>query len=398
MVNVCSSGDRLVSGRFNFQQAGDVSAQLSARGFPVVMSPSGIQVGCDQVSRELAQAGTTSAGMAATSPLASIALGGTGLGGVGASSGASVDAGPPPPPPPPPTFRQEVIRYRDPSPVIATLAKIPGLSVIADTTQPGPLLLAGPASVVAAASAYLHDLDRCPEQIGIEAVVVSSSETADRSRDFGVQVHGGVSRFGSFLPGAAATVSIPALKVYLDGLRESGEFRANSSLKSRVILGGTVKVQDGQDVPVRAATVASAVETRQDVVYRSVGNQMSVKFRAIDGDDVILEVTQELSSQTGDGQLGPVFTSRSVSSVVRVRIGEPAMISLSGADNASATHSRGIFSRADATSASKAGAFLVFALERLPCDAGPVAERSEARKPVAQGGAGVGDAKQGRAS
>lgn len=67
-----------------------------------------------------------------------------------------------------------------------------------------------------------------------------------------------------------------------------------------------------------------------------------------------------------------------------VEVGKPTTISLSGSDSASKVRNRGIFSRADSTDAAKAGAFLVFALERVGCAAGPGSERSEERKPDVQ--------------
>lgn len=386
-VKVCNSGARPVTGRFNFREAGDVSGLLLEKGYPVQFTNGQFLVGCDQASAELA-GGVTGAGVSATSPFSSAILGGprSDPAGGGTYSPAPIAAPIAAAPVVPPTYRTAEVRYRDPSKVIALLAKIPGLSVIADPDVPGPLLMVGPASVVGEAGRFLAAFDQCPAMAQVEATIVTSSLSADRSRAFGVQLREpGASRIGAFDALAGATISIPGLRVYLDGLRSTGEFRANGTLRARVLIGETVKVQDGADVPVRSATSVTDRETRTDVVYRATGNRMTVKLRSLVDNVAVLEIDHELSSQSGDGPLGPTFSSRAFTSLLRVNLGEPNLVSLSGLDSASKVRSRGIFSRADATTAGKLGAFLVFAVERVPCATGPGPQRSEDRKPGADG-------------
>ncbi len=396
-VRVCSNGKRLVSGRFNFREAADVSGLLLEKGFPVSFDAGTLAVGCDQAAMELDQGGASSAGMSATSPFSAAILGGD----RSIPRGSPLSPGPvyqAAPPPPPATFRAAMVRYRDPSKVIATLAKLPGLSVIADPEVPGPLLLVGSASIVSQAEKYLAVFDTCPRMAQVEATIVTSSSTSDRSRAFGVQIREpGSSLIGVFDPLAGATIAIPGLRLYLDGLRQSGEFRTNASLRARVLLGETVKVQDGADVPVRAATSVTDRETRTDIVYRQTGNRMTVKLLALEEGQAVVQIEHELSSQSGNGTLGPTFSTRSVSSLLRVDLGQPNLISLSGADSASKTTGRGIFSRSDATASAKAGGFLVFAVERVPCGTGPGPQRSEDRKPGPHGTAD-GKARKGRTS
>jgi len=394
-VNVCSNGKRLVSGRFNFREPADIAGLLLEKGFPVSNEGGTLKVGCDQASIELDQGGASSAGMSATSPFSAAILGGDRSipHGSPLSPGPTYVAQAAAPPPPPQTFRAANVRYRDPSKVIATLSKLPGLSVIADPQVPGPLLLVGSASIVSQAEKYLAAFDTCPRMAQVEATIVTSSTNADRSRAFGVQIREpGASLIGAFDPLAGATVSIPGLRLYLDGMRQSGEFRTNASLRARVLLGETVKVQDGSDVPVRAATSVTDRETRTDIVYRQTGNRMTVKLLALEDGQAVVQIEHELSSQSAQTSLGPTFSTRSVSSLLRVDLGQPNLISLSGADTASKTTGRGIFSRSDATSAGKAGAFLVFAVERVPCGTGPGPQRSEDRKPGPDGIAGDGKA------
>lgn len=382
-VNVCSAGKRPVTGRFKFNSAADIAGLLAEKGFPVEYAGGRIDVGCDQAAREL-EAGGASMGLGVASPFAAPARVGqgavpeTGQGGAIAPTVA--------PPPPPPAFRKAEIRYQDPSKVLRVLSKIPGLSVIADPDVPGPLLMVGPASIVDQASDFLAAFDRCPAMARVEATVVTSSDTSARSRGFGIQItEPSRSVLGTVDPDAQLKFSIPGLTAYLTGLRETGQFRANGTLISRVLVGGTAKVQDGGDVAIRGATSVTDRETRADVVYRQIGNRMVVRLHALEGDTAVLEVEHELSSISGQTALGPNFSARSMSSVFRVTLGEPNIVSLSGMDMASKTRSRGIFSRSDATEAQKLGAFLVFAVERVPCAAGPGPQRSEDRKPVADG-------------
>jgi hypothetical protein len=393
-VRVCNPaiGDRAVTGRFNFRNSQEVAALLVAKGMPVTFDGTQLNIGCDQASAELSGA-VSPTGQFPGSPFAPSVSGGPIVPAIDPNypMGSPLSPAPSmavPMAAPGPVLPEEIslghIRYRDPSPVIALLSKLPGLSVIADPKVPGPLLLAGSASIVRVAEQYLAELDTCPVQVQLEAAVVSSSVSSARSRGFGLQFHSGSTSIGSFDQGAGAAISIPSLRIYLSGLAEGSEFRVNSSLKSRVLLGETVKVQDGQDIPIRSATSVTDRETRQDIVYRSVGHQMVIKLAAIEGNNAILVVEHELSSQTANGSLGPVFTTRSVTSTMRVEVGKPTTISLSGSDSASKLRGRGIFSRSDSTEAAKAGAFLVFALERVGCAAGPGSERSEERKPDVQ--------------
>lgn len=389
-VKVCNPGaaDRPVTGRFNFRNSNDIAAMLTAKGFPVTFDGAEISVACDAAAAELSGAVSPAAGFPGNPFAATVTPPGPYVPELTGNVPSGSPLAPAPYAAPAPVMPEEIsmgrIRYRDPSPVIALLSRLPGLSVIADPKVPGPLLLSGSASIVKVAQQYLAELDTCPVEVQIEAAVVSSSITSARSRGFGVQFHSGDTSIGTFDQGAGAAISIPALRIYLNGLAEGSEFRVNSSLKSRVLLGETVRVQDGQDVPIRSATSVTDRETRQDVVYRSVGHRMTITLAAIEGDNAILAVEHELSSQTGNGTLGPVFTTRSVTSTMRVEVGKPTTISLSGSDSASKVRNRGLFSRSDATDAAKAGAFLVFALERVGCAAGPGFERSEKRKPDVQ--------------
>lgn len=383
-VEICSNGKRPVTGRFDFREPADVAGLLLEKGFPVLYVNGGLSVGCDQAARELDAGGASSASVGLMSPFSSAIVGGPRN--VPSGSPFSGPAYAPAPPPVPSTFRAATIRYRDPSKVIDVLSKLPGLSVVADPAVPGPLLLVGTASIIDQAESFLAAFDQCPAMAQVEATIVTSSDTSERSRGFGLQIREpGSSLIGGFDPLAGATIAIPGLRLYLDGLRQTGEFRTNASLRARVLLGETVEVQDGSDVPVRSATSVTDRETRTDVVYRKTGNRMKVKLLAMEGQSAIVQIEHELSAQSGDGSLGPTFSNRSVSSLLRVDLGAPNLISLSGADSANKTTSRGIFSRSDATAAGKAGAFVVFAVERVPCGTGPGPQRSEDRKPGPEG-------------
>lgn len=367
-VRVCSQGDRPVTGRFDFASAAAVADLLAAKGHPVTFDGGRYSVGCDQASVETPIGATVenrnlhsgSASLPLGSPLdpnlgEAMRRNGVGFGGAGP---AYVE---------PPTYERLTSRYRDPSKLLATLSKLPGLSVVADPDIPGPLLLAGPASIVKQAAAFMRDLDRCPDQVELQAVVVSSGDSSDRSRRFGIQLREpGTLSVGGFDPIAAATITIPGLRAYLDALRETATVRQNSTFSARVLLGEAVRLVDGQEVAIRAATSVTDRETRADVAYRSIGHKLAVTLDALDREAVVT-IEHELSSIVGQTALGPTFATRSTVSAMRVALDRPTVVSLAGTDLATKTRSKGLLSRADATAVAKSGVYLVFALRRLPC-------------------------------
>lgn len=355
-VKVCSSGDRLVTGRYSFDQPQQI-LRLAVEGHPVQYDGTSFLVGCHLPERVALSPQRPDLSASAGSPVV---------------PSAAVSA-PAPPVSIPSAYLFARVRYRDPAMIVSTLAKLPGLSVIADPDVPGPLLLAGAASVVAQASRFLDALDKCPVQLEVEALVISSSEETARSRALGVQLRdAGSFTVGSFDPLASAVVTIPGLRVFLDADRSTGEFRQNASLKSRVVVGETLSLVDGQEVPVRASTSVTDRETRTDVVYRNVGHQLSLTLDAVDA-EAIVTVEHSLSSQLASSQLGPSFATRSTKSTMRVPLGKAAVVALSGLDSASRDKSRGIFARSDRRSLGRSGSFLVFALSDVPCAGGAAA-------------------------
>jgi hypothetical protein len=352
-VQVCSAADTPVTGRFRFTDAASVSGLLAEKGFPVSFDGVTVKVGCDQASHETPIAGFAS-GMPSGSPL-----------------DPNLAAGAPYVPPPTPTFETVTAHYRDPSKLVTILSKLPGLSVIADPEIPGPLLLAGPASIVREAKAFMGLLDRCPDQLEIQALVVSSGEASERSRRVGIQFRAsGDDLAGTFDPTSAALITIPGLRAYLDASRSSANVRQNSSFTGRAMVGKTVSLVDGSELPIRAATSVTDRETRADVVYRSIGHKISVKVEALD-EEAIVTVQHELSSLAGQTSLGPSFATRSTVTTMRVKLGDPVVVALAGTDLATKEKGRGLFSRSDATTVNRSGVYLVFALKKLGCEATP---------------------------
>lgn len=380
-VNVCSAADRLVSGRFDFRDAGSIAGLLMEKGYPVSFDGMALQVGCDQSSIETPlMGGAFGSSIPRGNPLDP-----------NMTSGASSYA--PVAPPPPLSFERATAKYRDPSKLLAVLSKLPGLSVIADPEIPGPMLLAGPASIVKQAAAFMADLDRCPDQVEIEAIVVTSGEASDRSRAFGVQLRASSSDLaGTFDPGSAALITIPGLRAFLDASRESSNVRQNSTFKGQVMVGHSVVMGDGNEIAIRAATSVTDRETRADVAYRQIGHRITVKLEAL-SDWAVVTVNHELSSVSGQSTLGPSFATRSTVTTMRVRLDQPTMIALAGTDLAQKTQSKGIFSRGDSTTTNRQGSYLVFAVRRVGCsvagDALPLA-------PIAKLPTAAGDAKSAR--
>lgn len=243
-----------------------------------------------------------------------------------------------------------------------------GLRVLGDPDVPGPLMLVGPAKIVAVAEGYIRAVDVCPRQLLVEATVVTRSNSNKRERSMGVRIGSDSVGFGT--AGTADTgINLSLLSAFLEANRGIFEASSNSTFRGRVIEGAELKLADGQDVPVRSATTVTDRETRQDVVYRTAGHQLGIRAASLDDGEAILIVDHSISALGSGSDLGPSFVSRSTSSSFRVRYREPVVISISGADSARREKARGILYRSDQISAATDGAFLVLAVDLDRCGA-----------------------------
>ncbi|MGH6616184.1 hypothetical protein [Sphingomonas sp.] len=243
-----------------------------------------------------------------------------------------------------------------------------GLKVLGDPDVPGPLMLVGAASIVAVAENYVRSVDICPRQLRLEATVVTRSGTGKRDRSMGLRL--GNRRIGFGTAGTADSgLNFPLLSAFLKANRGIFEAATNATFRGRVLEGSQLKLTDGQDVPVRAATSVTDRETRQDVIYRTAGHQLIVKPVSLDDTEAVLMVDHSISALSTASDLGPSFSTRSTSSLLRVRYREPIILSISGADTARREKSRGILSRSDALESANSGAFLLLAVDLDRCGA-----------------------------
>lgn len=351
-ARICKPVAGTVTGRFDFPELEAVGPMLAEKGYPVSWEPDGRpSVGCDVVADE--QAGSVV-------PV---------FGGSGAFGGAPGSSAPPARPAPPPEPQERVlvdVRYRDPSKVAEAISKLPGLSVLSFPDAPGPLMLSGPASIVGHAEEFVRALDTCPRQVELQALVISIAENVGRRREFGIGVVGDSVRIGDQTIGDNF-VNVGGLVLRLGALRERGEFRANRSFVARVVEGESVQLGDGQQIAIRAGAIITDRETRDNIVYRDVGHNLTFGLDVLSDRFALLSILHQISSVTGNTALGPTFANLSTETVARVELGEWQMISLAGSDRAERTSGRGFLSRRDHLVSEQNGTFLLFVVAELPC-------------------------------
>jgi len=377
---VCGGAN--ITGRFVIDQASDIARALAQAGRSVAIDAHGVLV-VDCSAAE--NSSINPLGQYSTTPLA------------GAAMGSNVPNGNPLDPslaepygPAVMRSAQEVFKALDTHYVTRKRLGILeglGLKVLGDPDVPGPLLLVGPARIIEEAAAYVRSVDVCPRQLRLEATVVTRSNTRSRSRGLGVRLGNQDVAFGT-TGSADSLIELPLLQAFLRAKRETYEVGSNASFKGFVLQGEELKLTDGQDIPVRSATSVTDRETRQDVVYRTAGHQLTVKPLSLNDVDAVLMVEHAISAPGAVSDLGPSFAQRGTTSTFRIRYGEPIVLSLSGQDTAKRVHSRGILSREGQFEAAEGGAFLVLAVELDRC--GDAAGESAQPKAARQRSRGLG--------
>jgi hypothetical protein len=241
-----------------------------------------------------------------------------------------------------------------------------GLKVLGNPDVPGPLMLVGPAKIVDEAEKYIRAADICPRQLRVEATVITRANTRTRGRKFGLRIGNTKAGFGT-AGNAASGLNLPLLTAFLEANRGVFEAGTNATFRGRVLEGEELKLSDGQDVPVRAATSVTDRETRQDVIYRTAGHQLGIKAVSLNDGEAVLVVDHSISALANASDLGPTFSTRSTASSFRITYGSPVILSLSGSDAANRQKSRGILSRNDAMEAVDTGSFLLLAVQKEGC-------------------------------
>lgn len=357
-------GNANITGKFRIDKASDLAQALSDAGRRVAIDAAGVLlVDCSASDRLAADP----LGQYVSGPMTSAALAGPNV-----PSGNPLDPNMAPSSPYGPSVMRapdEVFKALDTHYVTKKRLGILeglGLKVLGDPDVPGPMLLVGPAKIIDEAEAYVRSVDVCPRQLRVEATVVTRANSRNRSRAFGIRIGNDKAALGT-AGTADSLIDLPLLQAFLAAKRETYEIGTNASFKGYILQGEDLKLTDGRDIPVRSATSVTDRETRQDIIYRTAGHQLSVKPLSLNDVDAVLLVEHSISAQGASSDLGPSFAQRGTSSTFRIRYGEPIVLSLSGQDTAARIRSRGILSRNDSFEAADGGAFLVLAVELDRC-------------------------------
>lgn len=354
-IRACSQAP--VSGLRDISTVADAAEFFANAGLPVEIKDTGLMVGCDAADFAISPALDAAEGNFNASAM---------LGPTGRQNAPTASQGAPVAPPEPPTYHTVSAKWvkRD---LLGQIGTALGIRMIFDAVPEHPILLAGPADAVSQARAYIVALNVCPVQLSFEASVIQRADSDIKDRDIGIRLGGAKLGIGTAGVSDGSGINFSWLTGFLEATHEVARFRVNASHSAMLLAGEAVQLRDGGQTPVRAATSVTDRETRVDVVYKATGHNLDLQLLAIDGSDALLMIDQSYSSVGTVTDLGPSFSSRSIKSTLRVPIGEPVVLAVSGADTVSTSKRRGILSRGDFSTISKGGSFLVFQLERVGC-------------------------------
>jgi hypothetical protein len=110
----------------------------------------------------------------------------------------------------------------------------------------------------------------------------------------------------------------------LDRLIAEGKARPTAGIQVRARSGEQASARMGQRVPVQASTTAQGTPQLQ---YENTGLNVDFEPRILEGDRVAIRLKIEITAVVrNENILAPTFVQRSVSDVVNVRPGEPALL------------------------------------------------------------------------
>jgi hypothetical protein len=297
-----------VTGHRDIRTLADAAEFFAGAGLPVSFVGTNLQVGCDAADQALPTT-IDNPNVPRGSPLNPFGTGG-GFAVAPGQSYPSPSANLPAPPAVPLVSRTIEAKWVKRS-VLEKVGSALGLKMVFDDTPDHPILIAGPADVVAQARSYIDAVNVCPVGLDMEASVIQRSDSQLRNRDAGVRI--GTRSIGIGEPGTstATGINFSWLSAFLEARKETAQFRVNASHKALLLPGEPVVLRDGGEAPVRGATSVTDRETRVDVVYRSTGFNLDLTLLAIDGSDALLTVDQAYSSVGAVTDLGPTFNNRS---------------------------------------------------------------------------------------
>lgn len=345
-----------VSGSMDVRTVTDAAAFFSRNSLPVELVGNGLRVGCDRLDNDMrfveAFTGTGVEAPNSTERPAPLAR-----------------QGQSPPPSPfrePPAYEIADARWVSRE-LVDQVQDIFGIKIAREETPQTPLLLAGPADAVREARRYLDRVNVCPVQLEFEATVIQRADNRIKDRDFGLRIGTDSIGIGTAGRTSGTGIAFSWLSAFFESSDEAARFRVNSTLSAVLMPGEPVALRDGSQIPVRAATSVTDRETRVDVVYRDAGHTLDIELLAIDAGDALITVTQEFSSVGTVTDLGPTFATRSITSTLRVPIGEPVALAVVGSDSVSTSRRRGILSSRNFSNSRQDGSFMVFHLRRAGC-------------------------------
>ena len=386
-VAIRSCTQQPVSGRSDIRTLADAAEFFGKAGLPVSFVGTELQVGCDVSDQAFPPSIAGGDNVPRGSPLNPFGTGGAFY----PQQPVLPQYGPAPAPVrgDPPKVETMTAKWVK-RPLLEKLSGALGVKLIYDDTPDHPILLAGPADAVADARRYIEAVNVCPVGLTMEASVIQRADSDVRSREAGARIGTRSIGFGTSGTSPDTGISFSWLTAFLEARKEVSRFRVNASHSALLLPGEPVVLRNGGEAPVRAATSVTDRETRTDVVYRTTGFNLDLTLQAVDGDDALLSVEQSYSSVGAQTALGPAFNNRSFKSVVRVPIGQPSILTVSGDDSVSDEKRRGLLFWGKSTSVSKNGSFLVFKLARSGCREREPATATGTTKP-GQLGAGKKD-------
>jgi len=209
---------------------------------------------------------------------------------------------------------------------------MPGISLLASDTVPGGVVVVGGEKAVAQARDVFEQLDACPAVVHVDAAVYSRGERVARDRSVGLALRAGGLNIGSTRAPAGAALSFENATVtaFADAGVDVASVVEVFRTSGQALLGEPVRIADGQDIPVRAATVITDRETTQSVVYRTAGHSLDITVTSAALGQVAGSLTHEVSSPGQGSELGPSFATRKVQSAFRVPEGRAVVFALSG--------------------------------------------------------------------
>ncbi len=228
------------------------------------------------------------------------------------------------------------------------LTEGPGIRVIADEVNNALVILAT-AQQYRQVEATLRRLDVSPLQVLIEATIAEITLQGDLKYGMewfftnkvgnktGIgQLDLGVPGIAAIVPGFSYSIvdNAGAVRAVLNALADDSRLNVISSPSLMVLNNQTASIDVGDEVPIttqqQQSTVGGASPVVNNIEYRNTGVLLSVTPRVNAGGLVVMEVAQEVSNvageSTGDANLTPTISKRSITTAVAVQSGQTVVL------------------------------------------------------------------------